>query len=429
MGNGASMKNLPTNEKFAQTIVQYNEGALKGMDNLEIFQNLSVSAPSSRNSFELPQYDPRKDRKSSLRPRFEQLARAGGQAIAKVKEADSPKASSRAHLNKTVGPTVQAPHPLSPQGRLEGDAKGDKDTEAMISAVRQNAFNQKRRGKSLDKGMKMTVPSQVTIDNAPDFREIKKHLRRAQIFSKGENVDEARKNFKRDRTKDRARRKARAQISEEVKALVAYALKDFFFVGGELFQHLHLVFDVMELEVLRRGECLMKQGEKGDKLYVVEHGTFDVEVDGLWVAEKGPGERVGDLALMYNAPRNATVRCKTQAATVWSLARKPFQQLQALSSSAALVRRSMWLHAVGRLQALDRYSLSKLVQELQPVVFEPGEPLLRAGEPTTACYLIERGQAEVVSEEDPAVVAELLHVVPPGGLPGQAAPAAAAAPQ
>ena len=58
---------------------------------------------------------------------------------------------------------------------------------------------------------------------------------------------------------------------------------------------------------LEAGERLFAEGEAGDSLYVVVSGSVAVEQDGRRVAELGPGECVGELAVLDWEPRSARV--------------------------------------------------------------------------------------------------------------------------
>lgn len=57
-----------------------------------------------------------------------------------------------------------------------------------------------------------------------------------------------------------------------------------------------------------RGETLVEQGEAGDDLFVLLDGVFDVEVDGVVVAQVGSGAILGELAVLGDGRRTATLR-------------------------------------------------------------------------------------------------------------------------
>jgi hypothetical protein len=69
------------------------------------------------------------------------------------------------------------------------------------------------------------------------------------------------------------------------------------------------------------GQTIIKQGEMGNKLFIVETGAFDV-----FLSHKGskavstlkPGALLGEIALLHTVPHAATVRCRTPG-SMWSL--------------------------------------------------------------------------------------------------------------
>ncbi|MSR48086.1 MAG: cyclic nucleotide-binding domain-containing protein [Planctomycetes bacterium] len=85
----------------------------------------------------------------------------------------------------------------------------------------------------------------------------------------------------------------------------------------------------------RAGDCLVREGERGDTFFVIQKGRVEIVRADLSapggerrLAEKGPGESFGETALLTDSPRNATVRALT-AVDVLTFKRADFQKLVA----------------------------------------------------------------------------------------------------
>ena len=80
------------------------------------------------------------------------------------------------------------------------------------------------------------------------------------------------------------------------------------------------------------GTFVIRQGESGDKFFVVERGSLDIFVKSPTGGETkvgrplGPGVSFGELALMYNTPRAASIKANTDC-ILWSIDRGQYRAI------------------------------------------------------------------------------------------------------
>jgi putative ABC transport system ATP-binding protein len=92
------------------------------------------------------------------------------------------------------------------------------------------------------------------------------------------------------------------------------------------------VAEMMELKRFKAGDEIIRQGEIGDEFFVIGKGAVDVDMDGEYKATLQPGAFFGEVSLLQQQPRNATVRAKTDVAC-FVLSKEEFQSIVDTSSS------------------------------------------------------------------------------------------------
>jgi hypothetical protein len=90
------------------------------------------------------------------------------------------------------------------------------------------------------------------------------------------------------------------------------------------------IVDAFESRTFSSGVFIIKQGENGDHFYVVQSGNLEIYVkDKDGNSSKvgtglGPGAGFGELALMYNTPRAASIKT-TSECVVWEIDRQSYR--------------------------------------------------------------------------------------------------------
>lgn len=96
------------------------------------------------------------------------------------------------------------------------------------------------------------------------------------------------------------------------------------------FKDLKVVVMAMQKEEVKTGEQVIKQGTDGDCIYVVESGNLDCTktIDGQdnIVKKYSANEVFGELALLYNCQRAASIEAKSDC-VLWKLDRDTFNHI------------------------------------------------------------------------------------------------------
>jgi cAMP-dependent protein kinase regulator len=161
---------------------------------------------------------------------------------------------------------------------------------------------------------------------------------------------------------------------------------------------LNTVLDAIEEARFNAGEKVIVEGDKGDVLYVVESGELSCtkvlkQGDGpKFLKNYVEGESFGELALLYNAPRAATITANNDC-ILWALDRETFNHIV---KDAAIKKREQYeafLKSMEILKDINSYELTQICDALKTKYVEAGTVVIKENEDGDDFYIIAEGEA------------------------------------
>ncbi|KAF2367934.1 Cyclic nucleotide-binding domain [Trinorchestia longiramus] len=159
------------------------------------------------------------------------------------------------------------------------------------------------------------------------------------------------------------------------------------------------VLDAMFEKRVDVGDCVINQGDDGDNFYVIDSGCFDIYVaaDGQEPRKVGSYDNAGsfgELALMYNQPRAATIKATTPGA-LWAMERNTFKRILLKSACKKRKMYESLLEKVPMLKSLKVYERLNLADALLPRTYKDGELIIQQGDAADGMFFVEEGEVRI----------------------------------
>ena len=186
--------------------------------------------------------------------------------------------------------------------------------------------------------------------------------------------------------------------SEEQKQRISDRLSSAFMFEALDDSERNIVINAMEERKASAGDAVITQGEDGNELFVVDSGelecskVFTTGAEATYLKDYLPGDAFGELALLYNAPRAATIKAKSEC-TLWVLDRDCFTHIVKRSASNKRERYEEFLAKVDLLSEMEPYERSKVSDAFKTATYEAEESIIKEGEWGEVFYIIEEGTA------------------------------------
>ncbi|XP_039450285.1 cAMP-dependent protein kinase type II regulatory subunit isoform X3 [Culex pipiens pallens] len=166
-------------------------------------------------------------------------------------------------------------------------------------------------------------------------------------------------------------------------------------------EQMNEVLDAMFEKIVKSKDYIIKQGDDGDNFYVIESGIYKAYVgeDQKHIHTYEGRGSFGELALLYNMPRAATIQAETDG-QLWAMDRQTFRRILLKS---AFRKRKMYealLDSVPMLKTLQNYERMNLADALIPRTFTQGERIIKQGDVADGMYFIEQGKVSIRIQQD-----------------------------
>uniref|UniRef100_A0A8C5W6Y3 cAMP-dependent protein kinase type II-alpha regulatory subunit n=1 Tax=Microcebus murinus TaxID=30608 RepID=A0A8C5W6Y3_MICMU len=167
--------------------------------------------------------------------------------------------------------------------------------------------------------------------------------------------------------------------TDEQRCRLQEACKDILLFKNLDQEQLSQVLDAMFERIVKIDEHVIDQGDDGDNFYVIERGTYDILVtkdnQTRCVGQYDNRGSFGELALMYNTPRAATI-VATSEGSVWGLDRLTFRRIIVKNNAKKRKMFESFIESVPLLKSLEVSERMKIVDVIGEKIYKDGERII-----------------------------------------------------
>ena len=205
------------------------------------------------------------------------------------------------------------------------------------------------------------------------------------------------------------------KTEEQINRIKGKIISSFIFSSLDK-KEIEIVIDAMEEKKFKIDEKVITQGEVGDCLYIVETGSLSCykileSGENKFLCNYGPGDAFGELALLYNCPRAASIICSSEESILWALDRETFNQIVKTAAQNKREKYENFLKQVDILSTIDSYELGKICDSLKVGVFKKDDYIIKEGEFGDVFYIIEEGKCKATKTLEPGKPEEIIRAL------------------
>ncbi|XP_030260401.1 cGMP-dependent protein kinase 2 [Sparus aurata] len=176
--------------------------------------------------------------------------------------------------------------------------------------------------------------------------------------------------------------------------LIVKAIQKNDFLGRLDDEQTAMMVDLLVVNNFKPGEDVIKEGSEGDRMYIVADGELRVTQAGRDLRQLTTGDVFGELAILYNCKRTATVSAKT-VVRLWYMERQTYRTIITNKSKKKREQLMGFLKTSRTLKDLNDVQLSKIIDSMEEVKYQDKDVIVREGAEANTFYIILKGEVLV----------------------------------
>ncbi|XP_063625841.1 cGMP-dependent protein kinase, isozyme 2 forms cD4/T1/T3A/T3B isoform X3 [Cydia splendana] len=198
-------------------------------------------------------------------------------------------------------------------------------------------------------------------------------------------------------TQDNEMKLVKIPKSSKSRELIKSAILDNDFMKNLEMTQIREIVDCMYPVEYAAGSLIIKEGDVGSIVYVMEEGRVEVSRENKYLSTMAPGKVFGELAILYNCKRTATIKAATDC-RLWAIERQCFQTIMMRTGLIRQAEYTDFLKSVPIFKNLPEDTLIKISDVLEETHYQNGDYIVRQGARGDTFFIISKGQVKVTQK-------------------------------
>ncbi|BFF96223.1 cGMP-dependent protein kinase isozyme 2 forms cD4/T1/T3A/T3B [Drosophila madeirensis] len=208
--------------------------------------------------------------------------------------------------------------------------------------------------------------------------------------------------------------------NERSRELIKSAILDNDFMKNLDLSQIREIVDCMYPVKYPAKNLIIKEGDVGSIVYVMEDGRVEVSREGKYLSTLSGAKVLGELAILYNCQRTATITAISEC-NLWAIERQCFQTIMMRTGLIRQAEYTDFLRSVPIFKDLADDTLIKISDVLEETHYQRGDYIVRQGARGDTFFIISKGKVRVTIKQQDTQEEKFIRMLGKGDFFGEKA--------